>query len=57
MLKILIILTVLAAGAYFVINQIPSLKARVIEAVNPAAKEARARKELIEQQHVAGVRP
>jgi DNA repair ATPase RecN len=41
MLKFLIILIVLAAGAYFAINQIPSLKARVIEAVNPAAKEAR----------------
>jgi hypothetical protein len=41
MLKFLIILIVLATGAYFVINQIPSLKARVIEAVNPAAKEAR----------------
>ncbi len=41
MLKFLIILMVLAVGAYFVINQIPSLKERVIEAINPAVKEER----------------
>jgi len=31
----------LAVGAYFALNQIPSLKERVIEAINPAAKERR----------------
>jgi DNA repair exonuclease SbcCD ATPase subunit len=41
MLKFLIILIMLAVGAYFVVNQIPSLKERVIEAINPAAKEER----------------
>ncbi len=41
MFKFLIILIVLAAGVYFAVNQVPSLKERVIEAVNPAAKEAR----------------
>lgn len=41
MFKFLIIFIVLAVGTYFVINQIPSLKERVIEAINPAAKETR----------------
>jgi len=41
MLKLLVCLIILAIGAYFVINQFPSLKERVIEAVNPAAKEGR----------------
>lgn len=41
MFKFLIILVILAVGAYFVVNKIPSLKERVIEAVNPAAREAR----------------
>lgn len=41
MLKFLIILIALAVGSYFVINQIPSLKERVIEAINPTAKEER----------------
>ncbi len=39
--KFLISLLVVTAIGYFVINQIPSLKGRVIEAINPAAKEAR----------------
>jgi len=41
MLKILIFLIILAVGAYFALNQIPSLKEKVIEAINPAAKERR----------------
>ncbi len=41
MFKFLIILVILAAGVYFAVNQIPSLKERVIEAINPAAKEKR----------------
>jgi hypothetical protein len=41
MFKFLIILVILVAGAYFAMNQIPSLKERVIEAINPAAKEER----------------
>lgn len=41
MIKFLIFLLIITAIGYFVINQIPSLKERVIEAINPAAKEAR----------------
>ncbi len=40
-IKFLIFLLIITAIGYFVINQIPSLKERVIEAINPAAKEAR----------------
>lgn len=41
MLKFLLILIILAVGVCLVINQIPSLKERVIEAINPAAGERR----------------
>jgi len=41
MIRLITILIILATGAYFAVNQIPSLKERVIEAVNPAAKERR----------------
>ncbi len=41
MIKFLIFLLIIAAIGYFVINQIPSLKERVIEVINPAAKERR----------------
>jgi len=40
-IKSLIFLLIITAIGYFVINQIPSLKEWVIEAINPAAKEAR----------------
>ena len=40
-IKFLIFLLIITAIGYFVINQIPSLKERVIEAINPAVKEAR----------------
>lgn len=40
-IKFLLFLLIIAVIGYFVINQIPSLKERVIEAINPAAKEAR----------------
>ena len=41
MAKSLIFLLTIAAIGGFVVTQIPSLKERVIEAVNPAAKEGR----------------
>ncbi len=40
-IKFLLFLLIIAVIGYFVIDQIPSLKERVIEAINPAAKEAR----------------
>ncbi|MBI2669965.1 MAG: hypothetical protein HYX20_02395 [Candidatus Yanofskybacteria bacterium] len=40
-LKFLLIFLVIAIAGGFLINQIPSWKQRVIEVVNPAAKEAR----------------
>lgn len=40
-IKFLLFLLIIAVVGYFVINQIPSLKEWVIEAINPAAKEAR----------------
>ena len=41
MIKLAVILLLLAISGGFVINQIPSWKQRVIEVINPAAKEAR----------------
>ena len=41
MIKFLIFLLIIAAIGGFVIYQIPSLKERVIEVINPAAKETR----------------
>ncbi len=40
-IKFLLFLLIIAVIGYFVINQIPSLKEWVIEAINPATKEAR----------------
>lgn len=41
MFKLILFLIILATGVYFAVNQIPSLKERVIETINPAAKERR----------------
>lgn len=41
MLKTLIVLIIIAVGGSFLINHIPQWKQKVIETVNPAAKEAR----------------
>lgn len=41
LLKTFITLIIVAVGGSFLINKIPSLKQRVIETINPAAKEAR----------------
>lgn len=41
LLKTLFILIIIAVIGGFVINQIPSLKQRVIETINPAVKEGR----------------
>ncbi len=41
MIKGFFILLIIAIAVGFVINQIPSLKQRVIEVINPAAKEGR----------------
>lgn len=41
LLKTFIALIVIAVGGSFLVNKIPSLKQRVIETINPAAKEAR----------------
>ena len=48
MLKFLLFLIILAVGTYLAINQIPSLKERVTEVINPAAKEGRLLGELQE---------
>ena len=40
-IKFLLFTLIIAVGGYFVINQVPSLKERVIEAINPAVKEER----------------
>ena len=40
-IKSLLFLLIIAVVGGFIINQIPSLKERVIEAINPAAKEER----------------
>lgn len=45
-LKTLIILVVIGVGGSFLINRLPNLKQRVIEVVNPDAKEARLLNEL-----------
>lgn len=45
-LKILIILVVIGVGSSFLINRLPNLKQKVIEVVNPDAKEARLLNEL-----------
>lgn len=41
LLKAFIALIIVAVGGSFLVNKIPSLKQRVIETINPAAKEAR----------------
>lgn len=40
-LKSLLVLLLIAIGGGFIINQVPSWKQKVIEIINPAAKEAR----------------
>lgn len=41
MIKAFFVLILLVIGGYFAINNIPSLRERVIEVINPAAKQAR----------------
>ncbi len=45
-IKFLLFRLIIAVIGYFVINQIPWLKERLIEVINPAAKEARLIEEL-----------
>lgn len=41
MIKAFFVLILLAVGGYFAVNNIPALRERVIEVINPSAKQAR----------------